>query len=143
MPQRPVPEDAAPWDVDLDAVIAECREVTAEEAALAARAARRGLSGGTPIAGGRRGPGQGRQETAEGFTQILFGGERPLAGGEHRARRQRSSRGPMSRAADAAWRRPQPRQAYARSDHAYQARTWRGSSCTALIPMGGLSGRQA
>ena len=22
----------------------------------------------------------GRQETAEGFTQILFGGERPLAG---------------------------------------------------------------
>ena len=51
-------EDAAPWDVDLDAVIAECREVTAEEAALASRAARRGLSGGTPVAEGRRGPGQ-------------------------------------------------------------------------------------
>ena len=51
-------EDAAPWDVDLDAIIAECREVTAEEAALAARAARRGLPGGTPVADGRRGPGQ-------------------------------------------------------------------------------------
>ncbi len=33
-------EDAEPWDVDLDALIAECREITAEEAALAARAAR-------------------------------------------------------------------------------------------------------
>ena len=51
-------EDAAPWDVDLDALIAECRQVTAEEAALAARAARRGLPGGTPVADGRRGPGQ-------------------------------------------------------------------------------------
>ncbi len=52
------PEDAAPWDVDLDAIIAECREITAEEAALAAQAARRGLPRGTPIADGRRGPGQ-------------------------------------------------------------------------------------
>jgi hypothetical protein len=51
-------EDAAPWGADLDAIIAECREITAEEAALAARAARRGLPGGTPIAEGRRGPGQ-------------------------------------------------------------------------------------
>src|SRR6266487_5814174 len=51
-------EDAAPWDVDLDALIAECREITAEEAALAARAARLGLPGGTPVAEGRRGPGQ-------------------------------------------------------------------------------------
>src|SRR5215472_13397887 len=50
--------DAAPWDADLDAIIAECRQVTAEEAALAARAARRGLPGGTPVAEGRRGPGQ-------------------------------------------------------------------------------------
>ena len=50
--------DAAPWDADLDVVIAECRAVTAEEAALAARAARRGLPGGTPVADGRRGPGQ-------------------------------------------------------------------------------------
>src|SRR5215475_9999549 len=52
------PEDAAPWDVDIDVLIAECREITAEEAAFAARAARRGLPGGTPIADGRRGPGQ-------------------------------------------------------------------------------------
>src|SRR5690349_9337011 len=52
------PDDAAPWDADLDALIAECREVTAEEAAFAARAAARGLPGGTPVADGRRGPGQ-------------------------------------------------------------------------------------
>ena len=26
-----------------------------------------------------------RQETAEGFTQILFGGDRPLAGAGHEA----------------------------------------------------------
>src|SRR5690348_17894683 len=50
--------DAAPWDADLDAIIAECREVTAEEAAFAARAARLGLPGGTPVADGRRGPEQ-------------------------------------------------------------------------------------
>jgi hypothetical protein len=56
-------EDAAPWDVDLDALIAECREVTAEEAALAARAARRGLPGGTPVADGRRGPGESGSAT--------------------------------------------------------------------------------
>jgi hypothetical protein len=57
-PDEDDPEDAAPWDVDIDALIAECREITAEEAACAARAARRGLPGGTPIAEGRRGPGQ-------------------------------------------------------------------------------------
>ena len=57
-PDEEEPDDAAPWDADLDAIIAECREITAEEAALAARAARRGLPGGTPIADGRRGPGQ-------------------------------------------------------------------------------------
>jgi hypothetical protein len=51
-------EDAASWDADLDAIIAECRQVTAEEAALAARAARLGLPGGTPVMDGRRGPGQ-------------------------------------------------------------------------------------
>jgi hypothetical protein len=51
-------EDVPPWDVDLDALIAECREITAEEAALAAQAARLGLPGGTPISEGRRGPGQ-------------------------------------------------------------------------------------
>jgi hypothetical protein len=57
-PDEEEPDDTAPWDVDIDALIAECREITAEEAALAARAARRGLPGGTPIADGRRGPGQ-------------------------------------------------------------------------------------
>src|SRR6185437_15316588 len=40
-------EDDAPWDADLDAIIAECRQVTADEAAFAAQAARRGLPGGT------------------------------------------------------------------------------------------------
>ena len=51
-------EDFAPWDVDMDAIIAECREITAEEAAFAARATARGLPGGTPISERRRGPGQ-------------------------------------------------------------------------------------
>jgi hypothetical protein len=51
-------EGAAPWNVDLDALIAQCREITAEEAAFAARAVARGLPGGTPVADGRRGPGQ-------------------------------------------------------------------------------------
>jgi hypothetical protein len=41
-PDEDEPEDAAPWDVDIDALIAQCREITAEEAALAARAARPG-----------------------------------------------------------------------------------------------------
>src|SRR6266702_2245494 len=58
-------EDAAPWDVDLDAIIAECREITAEEAALAVRAARRGLPGGTPVADGRRGPGSAARRPGE------------------------------------------------------------------------------
>src|SRR5262249_61773829 len=47
-----------PIEAGLAAIIAECRQVTAEEAALAARAARLGLPGGTPISDGRRGPGQ-------------------------------------------------------------------------------------
>ena len=67
------PEDAAPWDVDLDAIIAECREVTAEEAALAARAARRGLPAGTPVADGRRGPAQ-MPETWDEFTTVEVAG---------------------------------------------------------------------
>ena len=67
--QEEEPEDAAPWDVDLDAIIAECREITAEEAALAAQAARRGLPSGTPIADGRRGPGAGdRRSRSPGNT---------------------------------------------------------------------------
>jgi hypothetical protein len=57
-PDEEEPEDAPPWDVDIDALIAECRQVTAEEAAFAARAARRGLPGGTPVADGRRAAGQ-------------------------------------------------------------------------------------
>jgi len=57
-PYEEEPEDAAPWDVDIDTLIADCRQVTAEEAALAMRAARRGLPGGTPVADGRRGPEQ-------------------------------------------------------------------------------------
>src|SRR6185437_11311100 len=57
-PDEEEPEDAAPWDVDIDTLIADCRQVTAEEAALAMRAARRGLPGGTPVADGRRGPEQ-------------------------------------------------------------------------------------
>ena len=57
-PYEEEPEDAAPWDVDIDTLIADCRQVTAEEAALAMRAARWGLPGGTPVADGRRGPEQ-------------------------------------------------------------------------------------
>ena len=56
--EEPDDEDAPPWDADLDALIAECRQVTAEEATFAAQAARRGLPGGMPVADGRRGPGQ-------------------------------------------------------------------------------------
>src|SRR6476619_1532837 len=52
-PDEDEPEDAAPWEVDIDALIAECREITAEEAACAVRAARRGLASGTPVADGR------------------------------------------------------------------------------------------
>src|SRR6266567_5447542 len=57
-PDEEDPDSAAPWDYDLDAIIAECRQVTAEEAAAAARAARLGLPGGQPIPLARRGPGQ-------------------------------------------------------------------------------------
>jgi hypothetical protein len=39
-------EDVPPWDADLDALIAECREITAEEAAFAARAAARDCPAG-------------------------------------------------------------------------------------------------
>jgi len=47
-----------PWEYDVARLVAECRQVTAEEAALAARAARLGLPGGQYISPGRRGPGQ-------------------------------------------------------------------------------------
>ena len=52
------PSTAPPWEYDLDAIVAECRRVTAEEAAACARAARLGLAGGQSIGLGRRGPGQ-------------------------------------------------------------------------------------
>jgi hypothetical protein len=47
-----------PWEYDVERLVAECHQITAEEAALAARAARLGLPGGQYIAPGRRGPGQ-------------------------------------------------------------------------------------
>ena len=46
-----------PWEYDLEAIIADCRRVTAEEAALCARAARLGLSGGQPVGLGAARPG--------------------------------------------------------------------------------------
>ena len=46
------------WEYDLDAVVAECRRITADEAAACARAARLGLPGGQPVGLARRGPGQ-------------------------------------------------------------------------------------
>jgi len=53
------PDSGAPWDYDLDAIIAEFRQVTAEEAALVARAARLGQPRGLAVGLlGRRGPGQ-------------------------------------------------------------------------------------
>jgi len=47
-----------PWEYDLDAIAADCRRVTADEAAACARAARMGLDGGQPVDLARRGPGQ-------------------------------------------------------------------------------------
>ncbi len=43
------------WEYDLDAIVAECRRITAEEAAACARL---GLAGGQPVGLARRGPGQ-------------------------------------------------------------------------------------
>jgi hypothetical protein len=48
----------APWHYDLDAIVADCRRITAEEAATCARATQRGLLGGQPVGLARRGPGQ-------------------------------------------------------------------------------------
>ena len=47
-----------PWEYDLEQVAADCRRITAEEAAACARAARVGLDGGQPVGLARRGPGQ-------------------------------------------------------------------------------------
>ena len=52
------PDSAAAWECDLDAIVADCRRITAEEAAACARAARLGLAGGQPVGLARRGPGQ-------------------------------------------------------------------------------------
>src|SRR5271165_6079801 len=46
------------WGYDLDAIVADCRRISAEEAAAYARAARLGLAGGQPVGLGRRGPGE-------------------------------------------------------------------------------------
>ena len=46
------------WEYDLDAIVADCRRITAEEAEACARAARLGQPGGQPVGLGRRGPGQ-------------------------------------------------------------------------------------
>ena len=57
--EEPDPDGlAAPWEYDLDAIVADCRRVTAEEAAACARAARLGLPVGQPVGLARRGPGQ-------------------------------------------------------------------------------------
>ena len=49
--------------------MADCRRITAEEAAACARAARLGLLGGQPVGPGRRGPGQpGSARRAPGST---------------------------------------------------------------------------
>jgi len=57
-PDEEEPDSATPWECDLDALVADCRRITAEEAAACARAARLGLAGGQPIGLARRGPGQ-------------------------------------------------------------------------------------
>ena len=47
-----------PWEYDLAQVVAECRRITADEAAACARATWLGLLGGQPVGLERRGPGQ-------------------------------------------------------------------------------------
>jgi hypothetical protein len=47
-----------PWEYNLDQVIAECRQITAEEAAASARAVRLGMPAGQFVGLERRGPGQ-------------------------------------------------------------------------------------
>ena len=47
-----------PWEYNLDQVVAECRQITAEEAAAAARAHRLGMPAGLFVGLERRGPGQ-------------------------------------------------------------------------------------
>jgi Domain of unknown function (DUF222) len=46
------------WECDLDAIVGDCRRVTAEQAAACARAVRLGQPAGQPVSLKRRGPGQ-------------------------------------------------------------------------------------
>ena len=55
---------SAAWECDLDAMIAECRRITAEEAAACARAARLGQPGGQPVELGAARPGGARIRAA-------------------------------------------------------------------------------
>jgi hypothetical protein len=63
-PLDPDEEEPAPdglrgsWEYDLDQVVAECRQITAEEAAACARAIRQGMLVGQFVGLERRGPGQ-------------------------------------------------------------------------------------
>ena len=52
------PDSAMAWECDLDAVAADCRRITAEEAVACARAVRQGWPGGQPVSLARRGPGE-------------------------------------------------------------------------------------
>ena len=64
-----------PWEYDLDAIVADSRRVTADQAAACARAARMGLTGGQPIGLARRGPGQpGSARRAPGEYQSRAAG---------------------------------------------------------------------
>ena len=64
--EPPDPDDVEPdpdglpgsWECDLDAIVGDCRRVTAEQAAACARAVRLGQPAGQPISLKRRGPGQ-------------------------------------------------------------------------------------
>ena len=62
-----------PWEYDLARVVAECRRITADEAAACARATRLGLLGGQPVGLERRGPGQpgsARRSPGEHFSRA-------------------------------------------------------------------------
>jgi len=80
----PDPEDRLlPGEVDLDALIAECREITAAEAQAAAVAARLGTTGALgaiAATAGRRGPGQPGVDPAPSRSGVCAGGPGADAG---------------------------------------------------------------